>query len=270
MRGALVTGAGQRLGRAMAEALAADGWHVAIHYHRSPREAEQTAAAIARNGGHAATIEADLADPTAAQRLIADARDALGGDLHCLINNASLFEFDTAAGFTVENWDRHHAINQRAPALLARDFAAALPPVPPHQSGSKGAGEPDGETGVIINLLDQKLANLNPDFFSYTAAKIGLQGLTTMQAIAYAPRVRVCGIAPGLTLPPPGMDRKRFADAHRKTPLGHGSTVGDIVGAMRFILAATAVTGEIITVDGGQHLQPRAHDVMFDPPENAA
>ena len=256
MRGALVTGAGRRLGRAMAEALAADGWDVAIHYNNSRRKAEETAAAIARNKGRAATIQADLADPAAVQRLIADARAALGGDLHCLINNASLFEFDSAADFTIESWDRHHAINQRAPALLARDFAAALPA----PSGIE-AGKP-----VIINLLDQKLANLNPDFFSYTAAKIGLQGLTAMQAIAYAPRIRVCGIAPGLTLPPPGMDRKRFDAAHRRTPLGHGSTVGDIVGAMRFILAASAVTGEVITVDGGQHLQHRSRDIMFDPP----
>ncbi len=270
MRGALVTGAGQRLGRAMVKALAADGWHVAIHYNHSRQEAEETADAIARNKGHAAAVQADLTDPGATQRLIGDARAAIGGDLHCLINNASLFEFDTAAGFTVEKWDRHHAINQRAPALLARDFAAALPPPPLHETRSKTKDEMSGEPGVIINLLDQKLANLNPDFFSYTAAKIGLQGLTVMQAMAYAPRIRVCGIAPGLTLPPPGMDNERFQAAHHKTPLGRGSAVGDIVEAMRFIITSPAITGEIITVDGGQHLQPRPHDVMFDPPPDDA
>ncbi len=254
MRGAVVTGAGRRLGRALATALAADGWHVALHYNTSKRDAEDAVAEIAHAKGSAVAIQADLADPAAVQRVIADARAALGGDVHCLVNSASVFEPDTAGTFTVDSWDRHQRVNLRAPALLARDFAAALP---------------SAETGVIVNLLDQKLFNLNPDFFSYTMSKIGLQGLTTMLATAYAPRVRVCGIAPGLTLPPPGKTAAQFEAAHRKAPLGQGSTVDDIVRTLRFILASPAITGETILVDGGQHLQPRAHDVMFDPSGNA-
>ena len=254
MRGAVVTGAARRLGRAMAQALAADGWHVALHYSSSERDAEETADEIRRANGVAVTVQADLTDPAAAHGLIGRAATALDCGILCLINSASLFEFDTAANFTLESWDRHHAVNARAPALLAREFAAALPPL----------DRTNPEPGVIINLLDQKLTNLNPDFFSYTVSKIGLQGLTTMLAMAFAPRVRVCGIAPGLTLPPAGMDRQRFAAAHRQAPLGRGSTVEDIVRTMRFILATPAITGETIIVDGGQHLQPRARDVMFD------
>ena len=257
MRGAVVTGAGRRLGRAMAEALAADGWHVAIHYDTSRRAAEKAAEQIRRANGVAVSVRADLADPAATQGLIGNAAAALGSGIRCLINSASLFKFDTAADFTLADWDRHHAVNQRAPALLAREFASALPPL----------DNTNPEPGVIINLLDQKLSNPNPDFFSYTISKIGLQGLTTVLAMAYAPRVRVCGIAPGLTLPPPGMNRRRFAAAHRKAPLGRGSTVDDIVRAMRFILATPAITGETIIVDGGQHLQPRARDIMFDTPD---
>ena len=234
----------------MAQALAADGWAVAIHFNTSGVEASETVKQIRDAGGKAVALQANLADPIVTQQLIASANKALSGSVRCLVNSASLFEYDTAESFTVESWDRHHAINQRAPALLARELASTIP---------------DAETGVIVNLLDQKLTNLNADFFSYTVSKLGLQGLTTMLAMAFAPRLRVCGIAPGLTLPPPGMDDARFAKAHLNTPLGRGSRVEDIVAALRFILATPAITGETIIVDGGQHLQPRAHDVMFDP-----
>lgn len=243
---ALVTGGAKRIGRAIVEALAADGYAVAIHYHSSSAEAEQLAQAIGRGGGRAIAIAGDLGRADAAA-LIGQAAGALG-PLTALINNASLFTRDDAASVTAESWDRHLAVNARAPALLAQAFARQAPV------------ERDC---CVVNLLDQKLWNLNADFFSYTVSKIALHGVTALQARALAP-VRVCGVAPGLTLPSAKMSDENFRRAHVQTPLRRGSTPEDIVGAIRYVLGASSYTGDVLVIDGGQHLVARNRDVMFE------
>ena len=253
-RGALVTGAGHRIGRGIALALAADGWRTVVHYNASAAEAAAVVAEIEAAGGRAAAVGADLADPAAAEGLVAAAANTVG-PLGCLVNNASLFAYDSVDTFTADGWDSHMAVNLRAPALLARRFAAGLP---------------DGTDGVVVNLIDQKVVNLNADFFSYTVSKLALEGLTRLLAVALAPHVRVCGIAPGLTLPSADQPAVQFARVHDETPLGRGSTVADIVTAVRYVLSAASLTGQTIVVDGGQHLQPRARDVMFQPIDGGA
>jgi len=250
-----VTGAAQRIGRAIALGLAGDGWHIAVHYHRSGEAAAQTVAAIEAQGGRAAAIAADLSDPAAAARLIAAAGEATGG-LGCLVNNASMFAADDIATVDAAGFDAIMAVNLRAPVLLSRAFAETLP---------------EDADGVIVNLLDQKLVNPNPDFLSYTLSKYGLGGLTTTLAMALGPRIRVCGVAPGLTLPSANQTPSQFAAVHGRTPLGRGTTVDDIAGAVRYLVAAVAVTGEVVLVDGGQHLVASQRDVMFiDTGENGA
>ncbi len=251
-RGALVTAAAQRIGRAIALGLANDGWHPVVHYHRSSEAAAETVAAIEGRGGTATAIAADLSDPDAAAGLVAAAAAATGG-LGCLVNNASMFAADDIGSVGAAGFDAIMAVNLRAPVLLSRAFADALP---------------DGAEGVIVNLLDQKLVNPNPDFLSYTLSKYGLSGLTTTLAMALAPRIRVCGVAPGLTLPSADQRPEQFAAVHGRTPLGRGATVDDIAGAVRYLVAADAVTGEVVMVDGGQHLVGSDRDVMFDRPSD--
>lgn len=244
---ALVTGAGKRIGRAMALALGADGWRVAVHYNTSRADAEAVAEEIRGAGGTAAALGADLDDPAATDGLVARAEEALG-PVTLLVNNASRFAKDDIADLTAEGWDANHAVNLRAPALLARDMAARLP---------------DDMHGVIVNLVDQKVWNMNPDFLSYTIAKVGVEGLTRALAMALAPRIRVCGIAPGLTLRSGKQTEAGFARAHGRVLLGRGSTVDDLVGALRYVLAAPAMTGHTLLIDGGQHLQQSDRDVMY-------
>ncbi len=244
---ALITGAGKRLGRAFALAMAQDGWFVWVHYNASRADAMETVAAIRAKGGQARAVKADLANAKQTEALIGKCAD--GPPLTCLINNASLFELDRPADFTVAQWEKHQAINLRAPAILSRDFAKALP------KKSKG---------VIVNLLDQKLWNLNPDFYTYTIAKIGLKGMTEILARAYAPRIRVCGIAPGITLPAAKQSHERFLAAQAQAPLGVGASVDDLVRTLRYILATPSLTGHTIIVDGGEHLGKRPNDVMFE------
>lgn len=247
MGGALVTGAARRIGRCLAETLAAAGWHVVVHYNHSKSDAEETVRAITDAGGLADPLAADLSDPTACTRLVDDARARTGG-LGCLVNNASMFVEDTALDIDAKIFDRVLAVNLRAPAILSRAFAAQIP---------------EGGEGVIVNILDQKLANPNPDFLSYTLSKHGLAALTDMTAVSFGPSVRVCAVAPGLTLPSGAQPHSQFAAVHGRTPLARGSRPEDIAGAVMYLLGARAVTGETILVDGGQHLVPSARDVMF-------
>ena len=247
MKGALITGGGKRIGRAIVTALAGDGWFVHIHYNQSRAEAEETLGAVTGAGGEGRTVRADLGDVAGVEGLVADCA-AAGPPLGLLVNNAALFEYDTAGTVTAESWERHQRVNLKAPLLLARDFAALIP---------------DGGEGCIVNLIDNKVFALNPDFLSYTVTKVALRGLTETLAMAYAPRLRVCGIAPGITLISGRQTPESFARAHGMNPLERGCSLDQIVGALRFILATASLTGQIITVDGGQSLQHLPRDVAF-------
>ena len=247
----LITGAGKRIGRALAEALATDGWAIAAHYAGSKSEAEALIAEITDKGGKAVALQADLRDAAAVQTLVADAATALG-PLTALINNASTFERDTAHTLTAESWDTHLNANLRAPALLMRDFAnqAAL------QDGSVA-------DACIINITDQRVDRLTPDFTSYTVSKTGLATLTETFAQALAPQhIRVNAIAPGPTLPNPRQAQAEFDKQASLVPLGHGATPDDIVAAARYILTARAMTGQTLMQDGGQHLAWQTPDVV--------
>lgn len=246
-RVALVTGAGKRIGRAISLGLAADGWDLALHFHRSQTETEGLATEILSLGVQAVAVRCDLGSAEQVSGLIAECQRRLGAPT-CLVNNAALFEYDDLASLEPENWQRHLNVNLLAPLLLAKTFAAQIP-----ESG----------TGCIVNLLDQKVFNLNPDFLSYTIAKIGLEGATRLLAMALAPKVRVCGVAPGITLVSGAQTAEGFARAHRQAPLGRSSNLEDIANAVRFVVNAGALTGTTIVVDGGQHLWPSRRDVQF-------
>jgi NAD(P)-dependent dehydrogenase (short-subunit alcohol dehydrogenase family) len=246
-KAALVTGAGRRIGRAIALGLAQAGWDVAVHFRSSRADAEETAAAVRALGRRAALLECDLADEAAVRALLPRAVDALGA-IGCVVNNASLFEYDSAADFSPALLATHMQANVSAPILLAQALHAATPA--------------DGQA-VVINLLDQKLANLNPDFLSYTLSKAALHTATTMLAQALAPRVRVVGVAPGLTMLSGDQSQSGFDSAHQATPLGRSSTPQDIADAVCYLAGARAITGTTLFVDGGQHLMPLPRDVMF-------
>jgi NAD(P)-dependent dehydrogenase (short-subunit alcohol dehydrogenase family) len=246
-RVALVTGAGRRIGRAIALGMAAAGWDVALHYRASRAEAEDTATAIRALGRRAVLLECDLLDEAATRQLVARAIDALGS-LGCVVNNASQFEFDSATAFSPALLARLTQANVAAPLLLAQSLHAATP---------------DGAQAVVINLLDQKLDNLNPDFLSYTLTKAALKTATVMLAQALAPKLRVVGVSPGLTLVSGDQTQAGFAQAHGATPLKRSSEPQDIVDAVCYLASARAITGTTLLVDGGQHLMPLARDVMF-------
>lgn len=247
---ALVTGAGRRVGRVIALALARHGWDVAVHCHRSRAEADAVAAEIIAMGRRAAVLQADLSDEAAASRLIGDCIAALGTPT-CLVNNASLFQYDVATSFSYASLDTHMRTNVAAPLLLSRELHRALT-----------AGDAE-HRGVVINLLDQKLDNLNPDFLSYTLSKAALSTATMQLAQALAPALRVVGVAPGITMVSGDQSTGGFARAHQMTPLGQSSTPEDIAEAVCYLATARAVTGTTLFVDGGQHLMPLARDVMF-------
>jgi NAD(P)-dependent dehydrogenase (short-subunit alcohol dehydrogenase family) len=242
-RTAIVTGGAKRIGAEIVRALAADGWHVLIHYHRSRAEAEALAAEV----GAASLVKADLADPGAADTIMSATAGLPPPRL--LVNNGSRFVHDDVRDFTVESWSAHFDVNLRAPALLSRAFAA--------QAGQ----------GLIVNLLDAKLAAPNPDFFSYTMSKVGLAGLTELCARAFAPDFRVCGIAPSVTMVSGPQSRENFAKVHGLNALGRGVDVAEIVAALRFIIAAPSLTGQTILLDGGQRFLSLPRDVQFLEPK---
>jgi NAD(P)-dependent dehydrogenase (short-subunit alcohol dehydrogenase family) len=237
-KAALVTGGARRIGRALCLSLARDGFAVAVHHHRSKSDADAVVAEIGGTGARAMALAADLADEKAVRELLPRAAAALG-PIGVLVNNASIFENDTVASATRDSWDRHLAINLRAPFVLMQGFSASLPA----ESG-----------GVVINMLDERVWNLTPYFLSYTLTKSGLWTLTRSMALALAPRIRVNGIGPGPTLPSERQSPKQFLDRCRAMPLGRGTGPEEIVAALRFILAAPALTGQMIALDGGEHL----------------
>lgn len=242
-RSAIVTGGGRRIGAALVRALAADGWHVLIHANESGDDAR----ALADEVGNARVVEADLAALEAAEMIVA----ALEGmpPPALLVNNASRFDLDSFEDFDVPAWDRHMAINLRAPALLTQAFARVVP---------------QGANALVVNLLDAKLAAPNPDFFSYTLSKIGLAGLTELSARALAGRgIRVCGIAPSVTMVSGRQTRENFDAVHRLNALRRGVRVEDIVAALRFIISSPTLTGQTIMLDGGQRFLGLARDVQF-------
>jgi NAD(P)-dependent dehydrogenase (short-subunit alcohol dehydrogenase family) len=237
-KAALVTGAARRIGAAIVRALAAAGWAVAIHHHESDAEAAALADEIRDAGGTATTLAADLAAEDAAAALVGRARKALG-PLGLLVNNASVFERDEALTATRESWDRHMAVNLRAPFVLTQAFVRQLP---------------DGVTGNVVNIVDQRVENLTPHFTSYTLSKSGLWTLTRTLALALAPRVRVNAIGPGPVLPSPRQTRAQFDAQARATPLGRATAPDEIARAVLFLLEAPSVTGQMLALDGGQHL----------------
>ncbi|MEQ9491753.1 MAG: SDR family oxidoreductase [Alphaproteobacteria bacterium] len=244
---ALVTGAAKRIGRHLALAMAGEGHDVAVHYGGSKDEAEEAVALIGAQGRKAAAFQADLADVAALDAMMAAINRTLG-PVDCLINSASAFEYDTHDDWTVDRFDWLQAVNLRAPLYLAQRMMHDLP---------------KDRTALVVNLLDQKLFNLNPDFFSYTISKMGLKEATPLLAQAMAPRCRVNGIAPGLTLRSGDQTDREFAAVHDKMPLGRGTNPDDIADALRYLLHADAVTGTIIPVDCGQRLESMDRDIMF-------
>src|SRR3954452_13396048 len=245
----LITGAGKRIGRAIALDLAAQGWGVAVHYFTSKNDADHVVAEIARRGGRAAAIHANLGFEAETADLVPAAVEQVG-PLTALINNASVFERDEIDSADRRSWDRHMETNLRAPLVLSQAFARQLPPE---------------ERGCIVNILDQRVWNLTPHFISYTLSKAGLWTLTQTLAMALAPRIRVNGIGPGPTLPSPRQSAQQFLDRCRKMPLRRGTSPDEIAAALRFILAASAMTGQMIALDGGEHLgwaQPGQGEVV--------
>jgi NAD(P)-dependent dehydrogenase (short-subunit alcohol dehydrogenase family) len=245
-KAALITGAARRIGRRIAIDMAAEGWAVIIHYNESAADAASLVEQINEKGGLAAAVQGDLAKAGVPEQLIDEAGKHFGA-LTCLINNASRFKPDEVGNITSASFAGHLDTNLRGPVFLSQAFAAQLP---------------SGAAGNIINIIDQRVWKLNPRFFSYTVSKAALWTVTRTLAQALAPRIRVNAIGPGPALPNIRMDEKAFAKQSRLTLLGRGTSPEEISAAVRFILSSPAMTGQMIVLDGGQHLVWQTADVM--------
>lgn len=245
---ALVTGSARRVGRAIALELANHGHDVAVHVHRLGDEVNDTVRELRELGIRAEAFVADLADEAACRRLLPTVAAAMGR-VDAVVNNASVFEYDSAADFSQASMAAHWQVNTAAPLLLARGLFEHL----------KAADR----RGCVVNLLDQKLWNPNPDHLSYTLSKAALETATTLLAQAFAPVLRVVGVAPGVTLPSGPMTGAEFARSHAMTPLQRASTPEDVARAVRFLIESPAITGTTLLVDGGQHLAAQPRDVLF-------
>ena len=257
-RTVLLTGAAKRLGKSIALYFAKAGWNVVLHYGNAKQEAMDTLEQIKALGVRAIAIQANLAEPDTIKGLFQASVDKFGR-IDCLINSASVFEYDRpsqeAHMITQAGLVRNIQVNLAAPVLLAQEMFHHL---------QKQPARSDGLVPVTIQLLDQKLINLNPDFFSYTLSKSALLTATEMMALDFAPTLRSVGLAPGITLPSGKQTEAEFLQAHQMTPMGYSSSADDIAQAALFIANAKAITGTTIYVDGGQHLIPSQRDVMFN------
>jgi NAD(P)-dependent dehydrogenase (short-subunit alcohol dehydrogenase family) len=242
---ALITGGAKRIGAAITRRLAVEGYAVAIHCRRSTAEAETLRDAVLRDGGRAAIVRAELADAAAVDGLMEQAGRALG-PVTLLVNNASEFEEDELETLDHARWERHFAVNLRTPAFLARDLVRQLPP---------------GAQGAVVNVIDQRVWKLTPQFFSYTLTKAALFTATKTMAQALAPRVRVNAVGPGPTLTGPRQDEADFARQSAAVPLGHGASPEEVADAVLYLAKARSITGQMLAVDGGQHLAWQTPDV---------
>jgi len=257
----LITGAGRRVGAGLARILASSPqdrgrYRVALHYRSARDEAEALVKTIRDAGGDCVAFQADLSDPASRAQLIPGVIAAFG-QLDILVNNASTFEYDTLQTLTETTWEAHIQANLTAPVMLIRDFALS-------RQAAEAAVQTQGTPGLVINVLDQKILAPNPDYFSYTAGKVGLSGLTETLALALAPAIRIMGIAPGLLLPSGNQTEAEFERAWVDTPLGLGASVEDMARTIHYIAQTPALTGRILTLDGGESLIRRARDVAFD------
>lgn len=247
MKTVLITGGAVRIGRCIALTMAQRGWDIAVHFNKSEQQADELVKEITSFGRRAIALQRDLTKQEDVKKMVPDIVASLGS-LQCIVNNASVFEEDTVADFSHAVLDHHMHVNLAAPVLLAQALFDVTP---------------EGQQACVINLLDQKLFNLNPDFLSYTLSKAALQCATTTLAQALAPKVRVVGVAPGTTLMSSYQDIDNFTQAHHVAALSQSSTPQDIADAVHYLSCASAVTGTILAVDGGQHLIPLARDVMY-------
>ena len=255
MRRALVTGAARRLGREMALYLARRGYDVAIHYATSAEEAAAAAEEARAFGVRAVTLKADLLAEDQTEALVGRAAADLGGPLTVLVNNASTFDYDNIRSATRHSWDRNIGSNLRAPFVLTQSFAAQCP---------KAERGPDGALahGLVVNMLDQRVRKLTPEFMSYTIAKMGLWAFTQTAARALAPDIRVNAIGPGSTLRGDHQSEAQFDLQRAASPLERGANAADITAALGYFLDAPAVTGQLLCVDGGQHLAWKTPDIV--------
>ena len=255
---ALITGAGKRLGRAMALYAAERGYDVAVHYNSSDTAAREVVDLIRGMGRKAEAVGADLLDEDATQALLPQAAEALGGPITLLVNNASIFEYDSIKSATRESWDRHLESNLRAPFVLAQALYAQVPA--PLEDAD---GEPVAQ-GLVVNMIDQRVRKLTPHFMTYTIAKMGLWAFTQTGAQAMAPKVRVNAIGPGPTLQGADQSDDHYENQRRATILERGANPSDITAALGFFIDSQTVTGQLLCIDGGQHLGWETPDVASE------